>query len=85
MKKKVESCKGKSTTCDQKNKYFFDNFFVFREENRNYYRIQAEKNSYDLTSKNMELIEKIQELENLKTKYQDSLINVQRLEAKVRN
>lgn len=59
--------------------------FFFREENRNYYRIQAEKNSYDLTSKNMELIEKIQELENLKTKYQDSLINVQRLEAKVRN
>lgn len=56
---------------------------INREASREFYKGQAERNSMELTSKNMELIEKIQELENLKSKYQDSLNNLQRLEAKV--
>ena len=50
---------------------------------RDFYKNQAERNSRDLTAKNLELIEKIQELENLKSKYQDSLNNVHCLESKV--
>lgn len=50
---------------------------------REFYKSQAERNSRDLTAKNLELIEKIQELENLKAKYQDALNNVQCLESKV--
>lgn len=64
-------------------KIFEGIFYYCREENRNYLKSQAERNSFELTTKNMQLIEKIQELENIKTKYQDSLFNVQRLEAKV--
>ena len=47
------------------------------------YKKQAEKNSAELTRKNKELIEKIQELDNLKMKYEEALNNYQHLNNQV--
>lgn len=53
------------------------------EESRELYKRQAERNSLELTKKNKELVEKIQELDLLKAKYEDALNNYQDLSAQV--
>ena len=47
-----------------------------RQRSRDIYKSQLEENHVDITKKNKELIEKIQEVDALKYKYQDALANV---------
>ena len=55
----------------------------FREASRDEYRKQAQRNSVDLTRKNRELVDKLQELDILKMKYEEALANYQALNSKV--
>ncbi len=48
------------------------------------YQKQAERNSTELTRKNRELVDKIQELDILKMKYEEALANYQALNTKVK-
>ena len=54
-----------------------------RKNARDQYKSQAERNSIELSNKNREMVIKIQELEDLKSKYQKSLYNLNNLESKV--
>lgn len=54
------------------------------EMSRNEFQRQAERNSVELTRKNRELIDKIQELDVLKLKYEEGLANYQALNNQVR-
>ena len=56
---------------------------ILRKSAKDQYRAQAERNSEALTIKNQEFIAKLHELEELKTKYQKSLLSLSTLEAKV--
>jgi len=53
------------------------------ELSRNEYKRQAESNSIDISRKNRELVEKIQEVEVLKLKYEEALANYQALNNQV--
>jgi len=55
----------------------------FREQAKDMYQKQAERNSTELTRKNRELVDKIQELDILKMKYEEALANYQALNTKV--
>jgi len=46
------------------------------QRSRDIYKAQLEENSHDITKKNKELIEKIQEVDALKARYQEALNNV---------
>ncbi len=54
-----------------------------REGSREQYRKQAERNSVELTRKNKDLVDKIQELDILKMKYEEALANYQALNSRV--
>lgn len=56
---------------------------LYREQSKEQYKRQAERNSVELTRKNKELVDKIQELDILKMKYEEALANYQALNAKV--
>jgi len=53
------------------------------EVSRNEYKRQAERNSIELTRKNSELVNKIQELDVLKLKYEEALANYQALNSQL--
>jgi len=55
------------------------------EASREEYRKAAERNAMELTRKNKELVDKIQELDGLKTKYEEALANYQQLNSKLFN
>jgi len=55
------------------------------EISRNEYKRQAERNAVDLTRKNRELVDKIQELDVLKLKYEEALANYQALNSQLFN
>lgn len=59
------------------------NFDFSRKLAKDQFKAQAERNSEALTIKNQEFIAKLYELEELKTKYQKSLLSLSTLEAKV--
>ncbi|EGR29814.1 hypothetical protein IMG5_147980 [Ichthyophthirius multifiliis] len=48
---------------------------------RDLYKQQSERKSLELTQKNVELIQKIEQLDNLNIVYQESLNNIHILEA----
>jgi len=50
---------------------------------RNEYQRQAERNQLELTRKNRELVDKIQELDVLKLKYEEALANYQALNSQM--
>lgn len=52
--------------------------------NRESTKEQYMKNSIELTRKNKELVDKLQELDILKMKYEEALANYQALNARVR-
>jgi len=54
-----------------------------REVSRNEFKRQAERNAMDLTRKNRELVDKIQELDVLKLKYEEAVANYQALNGQV--
>ena len=56
---------------------------MFREATNEEYKKLAERNSLDLTKKNRELVEKLQELDVLRVKYEDALLNYQNLSSQV--
>jgi len=53
------------------------------EQAKELYRNQAERNSTELTRKNRDLVDKIQELDILKVKYEEALANYQALNTKL--
>jgi len=55
------------------------------ELSRNEYKRQAERNAIDLTRKNRELIDRIQEVDILKLKYEEALANCQALNSQLFN
>lgn len=55
-----------------------------RKKERNYYKTLAEKNNINLSNTNQELITKIQELDDMKIKYQNSLLKLNSLESRVK-
>lgn len=54
------------------------------EKARNEYKNQAERNSIELTRRNKELVDKIQQLDVLKMKYEEAFANYQALNFKVK-
>jgi len=48
----------------------------YSQRSRDIYKTQLEEQHVDITKKNKELIEKIQEVDALKAKYQEALTNV---------
>jgi len=57
--------------------------FWFREQSRDQFKKQAERNNIELTRKNKELVSKIQELDILRMKYEEALANYQALNSRV--
>jgi len=53
------------------------------EKTRNEYKNQAERNSIELTRRNRELVDKIQQVDVLKLKYEEAFANYQALNFKV--
>ncbi len=53
------------------------------ENARNEYKLQAERNSLELTRRNKDLVDKIQQLDVLKMKYEEAFANYQALNFKV--
>jgi len=53
------------------------------ERSRNEFQRQAERNALELTRKNRELVDKIQELDVLKLKYEEGLANYQALNSQM--
>ena len=60
-----------------------NNFMGFRGRTRDDYRDKAEKNERALTELNGVLVQKIQELERIKSQYHESINNVHMLEGKL--
>ena len=58
-------------------------YILIRRISKENYKNQAERNYNEMTTKNLELIAKIEELENVKFKYQESMTNIHRLESKL--
>jgi len=54
------------------------------ELSRNDFKRQAERNAIELTRKNRELVDRIQEVDILKLKYEEALANYQALNNQVR-
>jgi len=54
------------------------------EKTRNEYKNQAERNSMELTRRNRELVDKIQQVDVLKLKYEEAFANYQALNFKVK-
>jgi len=62
---------------------FLERNIVELEQSREQYRKQAERNSVELTRKNKDLVDKIQELDILKMKYEEALANYQALNSRL--
>jgi len=63
----------KSKTCRD----FLLSFLIYYRQNaRDLYRSQLEKNEIELSAKNKELIEKIYQIDLLKVKYEEAIANV---------
>lgn len=55
----------------------------YREKAKDEYKHQAERNSVELSRRNGELVDKIQQLDVLKMKYEEAFANYQALSTKV--
>jgi hypothetical protein len=49
---------------------------LFRQRSRDLYKNQLEKNNADIAQKNRELLQKIQEVDALKQKYEEAIASV---------
>ena len=55
----------------------------YSEKAREEYKKQAQRNSIELTRRNKELVDKLQELDIVKMKYEEALANYQALNSRV--
>jgi len=53
----------------------------FRKHSRDLYKIQSEQNNTEIAKKNRELMEKLQQMDILKAKYEEAITNVEPIKA----